>query len=87
MKYPTLLMYNVVDEGILLFDPVIDVYNGDINGRGIFEACMFIALEEKKYITDRKLEAAKNATDSTEEANNKEDQKKKLIILSMELKF
>eukprot|EP00340_Litonotus_pictus_P005113 CAMPEP_0170519096 /NCGR_PEP_ID=MMETSP0209-20121228/4628_1 /TAXON_ID=665100 ORGANISM="Litonotus pictus, Strain P1" /NCGR_SAMPLE_ID=MMETSP0209 /ASSEMBLY_ACC=CAM_ASM_000301 /LENGTH=759 /DNA_ID=CAMNT_0010804895 /DNA_START=8 /DNA_END=2287 /DNA_ORIENTATION=- len=52
-QFPTLLMYNVLDEGVSLYEPVIDIYNGEINGEGIAEALEFTALPKKRYIIER----------------------------------
>ena len=56
MEFPTLLMYNVVEDGIALFEPVIDLYNGEIKAHAIAKSLDYIALSKKKYIIDKMVQ-------------------------------
>lgn len=78
---PTLLMYNTMDEGVYLFKPVIDIYNGETTAASIIDAISYTALPEKKYITERKRKEKESVVN-----NNKElikDTEKKIGIKQM----
>ncbi len=52
-QYPTLLFYNVVDEGLILFNPSVDIYNGSTEAKSLVEALSYTALSEKKYMKEK----------------------------------
>lgn len=58
-QFPTLLMYNVIDEGVHLIEPAVDIYSGGLNALDLIANFELIALSEKKYVTLRNLEEAK----------------------------
>ncbi len=58
--YPSLILYNCFSNNIIFSDPVIDFYSGDLNASSISQAVEFLALKEKKYITDRKVNNGEN---------------------------
>lgn len=54
--YPTLLIFNSQKDGLLYKDEIIDVYNGELNADSIINAVEFLALKEKKYVTDKRID-------------------------------
>ena len=60
--YPTLLLINCVEGSVIFSDSTVDLYSGDINAESIVESVEFLALSEKKYLTDRRLENGESLT-------------------------
>jgi len=74
-QFPTLLMYNVIDEGVHLIEPSVDIYSGGLNALDLISNFEFIALPEKKYVTLRNLEESMKQN-KTESNNQTEYQNK-----------
>lgn len=70
-QYPTLLFYNVIDEGLILFNPSIDIYNGSTEAKSLVEALSYTALSEKKYIKEKSNEKKEEPKTDKPEAAKK----------------
>jgi hypothetical protein len=81
-QFPTLLMYNVVDEGLILYEHSIDIYSGEITGPNLSNALTFNAIKEKKYITDKKSKDKEEPIKKEENKTEDEGIQKLLINTS-----
>lgn len=79
MRFPTLLMYTVIDEGVTQYSPALDIYNGETNGKDLSEALSFLALPEKRYVTlsKGKESVEYKKTPTSEETTTKQEGKTK----------